>query len=100
MYRKVQSSTDKGLRRVGVRRGQARLAGESPQKSPQSNYIACSQLDGQVENPRSDKIPPVLEGVGGVNRGGQRLLFHLAGPPKLLSPSTGAVIALRAFYWD
>jgi len=40
----------------------------------------------------------MLEGGGGVESRGQGLLFHLAGPPRLLGPSTGAVIALRAFY--
>ena len=95
MYTGMQFSIDAGFSQVGVRRVHAYLDGESPQ----SNCIACSQLDGQVENPRSDKFRRCSKGWG-VNRGGSGLPLHLAGPPKLLSPSTGAVIALRAFYWD
>ena len=61
MYTGMQFSIDAGFSQVGVRRVHAYLDGESPQ----SNCIACSQLDGQVENPRSDKFRRMLEGWGG-----------------------------------
>ena len=40
LYTGIQSSTDVGFSRVGVRRVHAYLGGESPQKSPHSNCIA------------------------------------------------------------
>ncbi len=76
---------------MSVPRGRACLDGESPQKSPQTNCVACSQPDGQVENPRSDKFRRCSKGWGASIEGVRDSCSILRAPPKLLNPSTGAV---------
>ena len=55
--------------RMSVPSGQARLAGESPQKSPQSNCIDPELAISGRPKLSPGKFRRMLEGGGGVNRG-------------------------------
>ena len=70
----------------------------SPQKSPQSNCIACAQFEGQVENPRSDKFRRCSKGWGASIEG-----FGTPVPscgPSETAHSIHRGRHFRAFYWN